>query len=140
MTTIQSTIIMRYIDEGVRLIGAEKDPYRGRTIVDSYVDDQLRKSHPPEFKESLAAMDVQDLLNAHPGVPNLPVRQVAGTPGVEVISSQNIVTSAELARQIEVNNQKLLAAMAAIIQQAKNPSTQESTSSFLDKAPEPPNK
>lgn len=114
-TASQTHTISRYVQEGVKKIGGEKDPMRARSIVDSYVVDCLRKNHPPEFQASLGSMDIQECLDDNPDVPNVPKQQQTGAPGVVVVSEKNFVTSAELARQMEANNEKLLAAMSKIV-------------------------
>jgi hypothetical protein len=119
------TTIALYVDRGAQLLKgydlAKEDPAKVRTLVDNYVVDQLNKNHPQEFRDSIPAMAIQEAMNAHPDVPNMPVSVSTGAPGVTVLTNQNFVTSSELARQMDANNEKLLAAMTRIVAAQNQP-------------------
>jgi hypothetical protein len=92
----------------------ESEPVQ-RSYVDSYIMDQIRKYWDQADIDALGSMDIQNTMDYHPKVPKTATLRDTGTPGVKVLSNQNIVTAPELARQMEENNAKLLLAMERMI-------------------------
>jgi hypothetical protein len=129
-TNTQAQAILLLIQEALQMIPGilelcESNPIQARSDIESHVVGNIRKLYPPEFLETLGSTDIQASLDAHPRVPNLPRIQATGVPGVNVISSQNFVTSAELARQMDENNQKLIAAWGKIVAAQNQPQPQQ---------------
>jgi hypothetical protein len=112
-TQAQAVTIARYVAEGAKKIGGEKDPLKARSIVDSYVVENIRKDQPASFMSTLGAMDIQDAMNADPAVPNLPAAPLYGTPGV--YQPAPAMTPADVEAMMAANNDKLVTAMGKMI-------------------------
>jgi hypothetical protein len=123
MTPNQAAFVAVAVQEGTKEIKGETDPLKARSIVDSYVMDIIRKNWKQSEIDGLGATDIQEAMNLNPNCPNVPELVPVGPGGVQVLSNQNFVTSNEMARQMEENNAKLLAAMTKIIEASKQPAT-----------------